>query len=201
MFLGHQDSVLYIGGLVEGFLPVRKMDNETKFDTLMDLEPQEMEQDLATSWRKSTPQDKASGYDSLLEVVERLAGKFDERNEKLDRKMQQLHGQMNLAIPKSKKAEPKLVPSPRATDRAGKERLGDGLEHTGNFFKKMWDQTTTVDREKVLIRPPSSDGTSSWEYYLAQLEVIAELNSWNDCTKTSYLASSLRGPAQAVLGD
>lgn len=58
MFLGHQDSVRYIGGLAAGFLPVRKMDNETKFDSLMDLEPQEMEQELAASWRKSTPQEK-----------------------------------------------------------------------------------------------------------------------------------------------
>lgn len=127
--------------------------------------------------------------------MERLAGKFDERSEKLDRKMQQLHGQMDsvksrvssLKIPN----EPKLVPSPRATDS----------EHTGSFSKKKCDQTTTVDREKALIRPPSFDGTSSWEDYLAQFEVIAELNCWNNCTKASYLAASLHGPAQAVLGD
>lgn len=42
---------------------------------------------------------------------------------------------------------------------------------------------------------------SSWEDYLVQFELLAELNGWSAREKAIYLAANLRGAAQAVLGD
>ena len=55
--------------------------------------------------------------------------------------------------------------------------------------------------DKPKIRPAMFNGNTSWEDYLAQFELIAEINRWNDSMKATYLAVSLTGPAQAVLGD
>ena len=51
------------------------------------------------------------------------------------------------------------------------------------------------------LKPNTFDGVSPWEDYKAQFDLIAELNSWEDETKAVYLAASLKGHAQAVLGD
>ncbi|KAJ7331113.1 hypothetical protein OS493_020815 [Desmophyllum pertusum] len=55
--------------------------------------------------------------------------------------------------------------------------------------------------DKPKIRPTTFSGNISWDDYLAQFELVAEINRWNDSMKATYLAVSLTGPAQAVLGD
>ena len=50
-------------------------------------------------------------------------------------------------------------------------------------------------------KAPLYDGTSSWTDYLIQFELVGELNGWNEPTMAMYLATSLRGTAQSVLGD
>ena len=54
---------------------------------------------------------------------------------------------------------------------------------------------------KPLIRPNEYDGSSPWNDYLVQFEMIADLNAWDDNLCALYLAASLRGSAQAILGD
>ena len=56
-------------------------------------------------------------------------------------------------------------------------------------------------REKPRVRPSPFNGSTSWEDYKAQFEVVANLNQWDRRTKAAYLAVSLSGHAQAVLGD
>ena len=53
------------------------------------------------------------------------------------------------------------------------------------------------------IQNPTSqfDGSGLWESYYAQFEIVAKLNNWNDHQKAAYLATSLKGPALAVLGN
>ena len=61
-----------------------------------------------------------------------------------------------------------------------------------------------VYRERTItikMKPPIYDGTTSWDDYLVQFELIAQLNGWTPRTWASYLAASLCGAAQAVLGD
>ena len=55
--------------------------------------------------------------------------------------------------------------------------------------------------EKPRIRPATFDGSTSWTDYKVQFELLAELNCWDDTAKAVYLAASLRGSAQSVLGD
>ena len=55
--------------------------------------------------------------------------------------------------------------------------------------------------DKPKIRPATFSGNTSWDDYLAQFELVAEINRWDDSMKATYLAVSLTGPAQAVLGD
>ena len=49
-------------------------------------------------------------------------------------------------------------------------------------------------------RAPRYDGTSTWEAYLVQFEIAAELNGWTCPEKAAFLATSLDGSAANILG-
>ena len=51
------------------------------------------------------------------------------------------------------------------------------------------------------MRPDLFDGTKSWLDYHVHFNICADINRWDDRAKAAFLAVSLRGPAQAVLGD
>ncbi|CAG2199229.1 unnamed protein product [Mytilus edulis] len=53
----------------------------------------------------------------------------------------------------------------------------------------------------VKIKPSKYDGNTSWMDYLAHFEMCALVNKWSEHQKGLYLAVSLIGQAQAVLGD
>ena len=57
-----------------------------------------------------------------------------------------------------------------------------------------------VGKSIVRQRAPRYDGTSTWEAYLAQFEITAELNGWTAPEKAAFLATSLDGSAANVLG-
>ena len=58
------------------------------------------------------------------------------------------------------------------------------------------------DREsKIAIKPATYDGSSSWLDYKCHFEACANVNGWDEVKKGLFLALSLRGQAQAVLGD
>ena len=56
-------------------------------------------------------------------------------------------------------------------------------------------------REKPRVPPSPYNGSTTWEDYKAQFELVADLNQWDMPSKAAYLAVSLSGQAQAVLGD
>ena len=58
---------------------------------------------------------------------------------------------------------------------------------------------TQPDEPKIC--PATFSGNTLWDDYLAQFELVAEINRLDDSMKATYLAVSLTGPAQAVLGD
>ena len=51
------------------------------------------------------------------------------------------------------------------------------------------------------VKPATYDGASSWLDYKAQFDVCAQLNSWTENEKGLYLAVSLRGQAQGIIGN
>lgn len=69
-------------------------------------------------------------------------------------------------------------------------------EHAGQL-----SSTNMGNSGKLLQKPISFDGSGLWESYYAQFEIVATLNNWNDHQKAAYLATSLKGPALAVLGN
>ena len=52
----------------------------------------------------------------------------------------------------------------------------------------------------MLIKPATYDGTLSWLDYKSHFEACATLGHWTEGDKALYLAVSLRGQAQSVLG-
>ena len=54
---------------------------------------------------------------------------------------------------------------------------------------------------KLTVKPATYDGSSSWLDYKCHFEACASVNGWNEEKKGLFLALSLRGQAQAVLGD
>lgn len=54
---------------------------------------------------------------------------------------------------------------------------------------------------KQSIKPATYDGSGPWLDYHAHFEACADINGWSYATKGLYLAVSLRGNAQGVLGN
>ncbi len=65
-----------------------------------------------------------------------------------------------------------------------------------NSMMHMNAQAQSVTKIK---RPATYDGTSSWEDYLVQFQMIEEINNWDSQTKALELATSLQGQAMGVL--
>ena len=53
----------------------------------------------------------------------------------------------------------------------------------------------------IKIKPTPYDGSSCWNDYAVQFEMLSEMNGWDNEVKMIYLAANLRGSAQSVLGD
>ena len=56
-------------------------------------------------------------------------------------------------------------------------------------------------QRRPLQKPMPYDGSTTWEAYFVQFEIIAEVNGWDEHEKTAFLASSLKGKALSVLGN
>ncbi|KAL3876292.1 hypothetical protein ACJMK2_034157, partial [Sinanodonta woodiana] len=52
--------------------------------------------------------------------------------------------------------------------------------------------------QKPLVRPATYDGSEPWEDFRVHFELVAEINSWTEDQKAMFLASNLRGSAQAA---
>ena len=50
-------------------------------------------------------------------------------------------------------------------------------------------------------RPPTYDGSTSWQDLLVQFEMISVVNKWDNATKAYELATSMRGTAQGIVTD
>ncbi|KAJ8020649.1 hypothetical protein HOLleu_40299 [Holothuria leucospilota] len=95
----------------------------------------------------------------------------------------------------------------------------DAQAKAGNYFARQQEELTPRDEYPRLrdqeyltgdgpfvrgttgIRPGTYDGSSAWEDYRAQFEVVAELHHWSPAVMAMCLAASLRGEAQSVLAD
>ena len=67
------------------------------------------------------------------------------------------------------------------------------LENSGN--------STNDILRRPAVMPDKFDGGVAWQDYIAHFELCAKLNYWTETQKANYLAVSLRGRAQELLGD
>ncbi|XP_071153837.1 uncharacterized protein [Mytilus edulis] len=67
--------------------------------------------------------------------------------------------------------------------------------------KSKYRHTGNTDNSGVKIKPCHYNGSTSWTDYLSHFEMCALVNNWSENQKGLYLAVSLMGQAQAVLGD
>ena len=51
---------------------------------------------------------------------------------------------------------------------------------------------------KTAVKPSIFDGSTPWQDYYAQFEILSQINGWQGTDKAMYLASCLREQAQAV---
>ena len=71
--------------------------------------------------------------------------------------------------------------------------------HNSSYYPP---QHRTEDISKLKPkRPPTYDGTTSWQDFLVQFEMISSVNQWNNAMKAYELATSLRGMAQGIVTD
>lgn len=96
-------------------------------------------------------------------------------------------------------------------------RVSNPRSHFGNIgidnimFRRHRDQDPSPDhaigvpREdrpmSNYMKPATFDGTGSWLDYQAHFVACSSINRWTDLQKGLYLAASLRGQAQTVLGN
>lgn len=75
-------------------------------------------------------------------------------------------------------------------------------EHDKHLLEtKSVTERNKVKTHKPVQQPPKYDGKSSWEAFLAQFEIAAQMNDWADEEKAAFLATSLAGNATLVLSN
>ena len=87
-------------------------------------------------------------------------------------------------------------------------RPGEVYANRPDYYGDQFNQVrmpppyTSVGRPKTpVIFPDKFDGSVGWQDYFAHFELCADLNKWTLSEKANYLAVSLRGSAQQLLGD
>ncbi|CAC5373010.1 unnamed protein product [Mytilus coruscus] len=64
-----------------------------------------------------------------------------------------------------------------------------------------YSHTHSPTSSNVTTKPQLYEGDEDLNEYLAQFEILADINGWNYATKSLYLAGSLKGGARALLNE
>ena len=84
----------------------------------------------------------------------------------------------------------------------GRQRSPEPDAHRDPEGAQFQRETSNVDKDnKIAIKPATYHDSSSWLDYKCHFEACANVNGWSEEKKGMFLALSLRGQAQAVLGD
>ncbi|CAC5403729.1 unnamed protein product [Mytilus coruscus] len=123
---------------------------------------------------------------------------IDDQIAEISRQIQSLsestiqHGQgLISSTPKDQGVRPKVV-----------ENKDQYFHHKQELTKNQSTAHTVCSGSNdVKIKPSKYDGSTSWMDYLAHFEMCTLVNMWSEHQKGLYLAVSLIGQAQSVLGD
>jgi hypothetical protein len=84
-------------------------------------------------------------------------------------------------------------------DVCQEEEAAPCREHYQDFQED--DALAEYPVSRQIIKPATFDGSDPWRDYHAHFEACAELNAWKYNQRRLYLAVSLRGNAQGILGN
>lgn len=181
---------------------------EVQIGSLIDLSPEEMDKALATTICSSTPLPggpKATKIDGLTRAIEALASRIEERDTqlacRLDDVTQRLETIENPRQNRGKSSREDFADISSSKHGFAQDQEPDELMRALEEIESRIRTPQQTAARKRTVKPSPFDGQSSWEDYLAQFSLVAELNEWDSVTKATYLAVNLSGPAREVLGD
>lgn len=90
--------------------------------------------------------------------------------------------------------------------------MGQTTQNQGQVFSRPTEphdyqhqasasSTLHQSRKKPIMKPDTFDGSKPWLDYFAHFEICTQLNEWTEKDQAVFLAASLRGAAQQVLGN
>ena len=132
---------------------------------------------------------------SLLEedVKERLKETQESFNSRLDKALKSLADKLDASPVAEHSMQVKVETS---------TPLKSGLQpETSTFSSPFSVCSGDPEHKRPVQQPPSFNGKSQWESYIAPFEIVAGMNQRNDQQKGNYLATSLKGPALSLLGN
>ena len=144
-------------------------------------------------------------------MMEMFRGQMSDFNRSLMRGFDQMTGQIESLVGVMNRKIDEIQNAPEKQNIARDESLETDLRSvenrhvvhsTPNFVRDVnsnhWREPV---HEKSKIKPQNFDGKDDLEEYLAQFELISELNNWTYKNKSLYLASSLTGDARGLLNE
>ncbi|KAK3749155.1 hypothetical protein QZH41_009831 [Actinostola sp. cb2023] len=209
-----------------------KINNMAEKSSLMDMNPEELEQACSDTWRMSTPvivkgKNEEEQDDSTCNQLGKIFQAVESLSETVNTQNSQLENRLNDLTKRLLTVESKQTSSTTTSNGNCNEKnmvdhendeLFDALAKIEELAKAKDEETvnnaTQITKTgkggggakqyqptRPRVRPAVYEGTTSWEDYEAQFEMVADLNDWNSEEKAAYLAVSLVGQARTVLGD
>ena len=148
---------------------------------------------------KETMEGRLQATEESLEGIHReLTERLEAGQESLRTELQE---ELRTELRDLRKAEEERRKEPRPETRpSGLLRLS-----ASEFIPSLTPLPTGADgsvpRAGATQRPPLYDGRSSWDAYITQFKMLAELNRWSEVERATLLAVSLRGAASTVLSN
>jgi len=190
-------------------------DGEVNFGPLIDLNSEDLaptEKDATTMAKSPVPVGSSTPHterhsndetvDQVLKAITAISIGIEKQNSALEDRFGELSKRLDALETKQRDSRVTLGTSPRDS----------GLDLFSNHEEVRFSELPAPlspspyhqlpqQKEKPRVRPSLYNGSTPWEDYKAQFELVAEINGWDRRTTAAYLAVSLSGPAQAVLGD
>ena len=158
---------------------------------------------VGSSTPHSTGHNSDGTVDQVLKAITALSAGMEKQNSALEDRFGELSKRLDALESKQRDRHVTLATDHHNSDIP--DLFGDPEEECFSVLPAPLSPSPyrhlPQQREKPRVRPSPYNGSTSWEDYKAQFELVADLNHWDMRTKAAYLAVSLSGQAQAVLGD
>ena len=190
-------------------------DGEVNFGPLIDLYAEEMRPTATDTVLAKSPEPVAAStpagqtsdatVDQVLKAISALSVGMDKQNSVLGNQLSVLSEHLDALESTQRDRHVPLGTSRRATSPGVPDLFAEpedaGFRALPAPLSASQYRQPSQQQEKPRVRPSAYNGSSSWEDYKAQFELVSDINRWDRRAKAAYLAVSLSGPAQAVLGD